>query len=123
MQNMFRDEMKTLQQKVERIENALWETVSEFSLPGVEQSVILSIFPAAGGGGLEGAISVGHLADVYAEYINWNGKSLFSVLTRLSGGDFVLWKSGVLNNHLFLKLPAQTSKSVQYGEAALSVKT
>lgn len=73
MQNMFRDEMKTLQQKVERIENALWETVSEFSLPGVEQSVILSIFPAAGGGGLEGAISVGHLADVYAEYINWNG--------------------------------------------------
>ena len=69
---MFRDELKHLEEKSKIVENEIWEDISEYNFPDVKQTCILSIFPTTGDP--ESGICVGHLAELYREYIHWNGK-------------------------------------------------
>jgi len=72
MRQLYFDELKQLREKVYAAQEHLWQTISELTMPEVQQSALVSIFPVQGRDALESAISVGHLAEIYTKYIDYN---------------------------------------------------
>ena len=92
LRELYFDELKQLREKVYTTQNHMWQTISELSMPEVrletalisgngtlqvQQSALVSIFPVQGRDALESAISVGHLAEVYTKYFEYNGNYLY----------------------------------------------
>ena len=74
---LYKDELRDLQENAERLESDLFDMVGSYEPPGIEQGVLVSIFPK---NGLEAAISVGHLAEFYRSYFEHNGKKNFELI-------------------------------------------
>lgn len=66
---LYKDELRDLEKNAERLESNLFDIVGSFEPPGIEQRVLVSIFPK---NGLEAAVSVGHLAEFYRSYFDHN---------------------------------------------------